>query len=296
MKSQVAAEAAAALALVEEGWRPEAGELLLVFTCDEETGAVHGAQWLCREHPERVRADFVVNEGAGQVMHLGERNVYGVCVGEKGVFRFELTTVGKAGHASVPRIGDNALARMAPLVTALSERRPPYEQVPEMGALLAALGLPGDDTDGALAELERRAPELATLIEPIARVTFAPTMLRAGEKINVIPSHAELQVDCRVPPELGEEHVRRALAGVLGEDGFEIEFRDPVVGNRSPAASPLMDAIARFVEREDPGADGGAGGDDRLLGLALVARRLPRERGLRLLPPARDGPRGGACR
>ncbi len=174
MKSQVAAEAAAALALVEEGWRPEAGELLLVFTCDEETGAVHGAQWLCREHPERVRADFVVNEGAGQVMHLGERNVYGVCVGEKGVFRFELTTVGKAGHASVPGIGANALARMAPLVTALSERRPPYEQVPEMGALLAALGLPGDDTDGALAELERRAPELATLVEPIARRDASP--------------------------------------------------------------------------------------------------------------------------
>ena len=143
---------------------------------------------------------------------------------------------------------------MAPLVTALSERRPAYEQVPEMDALLAALGLPGDDTDGALAELERRAPELATLIEPIARVTFAPTMLRAGEKINVIPSRAELQVDCRVPPELGEEHVRRALAGVLGEDGFEIEFNEPVVGNRSPVASPLMDAIARFVEREDPGA------------------------------------------
>ena len=254
MKSQVAAEAAAALALVEEGWRPEAGELLLVFTCDEETGAVHGAQWLCREHPERVRADLVVNEGAGQVMHLGERNVYGVCVGEKGVFRFELTTVGKAGHASVPGIGANALARVAPLITALSERRPPYEEVPEMGQLLAALGLPGDDTDGALAELERRAPELATLIEPIARVTFAPTMLRAGEKINVIPSRAELQVDCRVPPELGEEHVRRALAGVLGEDGFEIEFKEPVVGNRSPAASPLMDAIARFVAREDPGA------------------------------------------
>src|ERR1700750_2452998 len=32
MKSQVAAEAAAAIALAEEGWRPEAGELLIVFT------------------------------------------------------------------------------------------------------------------------------------------------------------------------------------------------------------------------------------------------------------------------
>jgi acetylornithine deacetylase/succinyl-diaminopimelate desuccinylase-like protein len=171
------------------------------------------------------------------------------------VFRFELTTAGRAGHALVPGIGDNALARVASLVTALSERRPPYEPVPEVGALLSALGLPGGDHEVALAELERGAPELATLIEPMARVTFAPTMLRAGEKINVIPSHAELQVDCRVPPELGEEHVRRALAEVLGEDGFEIEFKDPVVGNRSPAASPLMEAIEGFVAREDPGAE-----------------------------------------
>ena len=55
MKSQIAAELAAVLTLTEEGWRPEAGELIVVFTADEETGALHGAQWLCREHPERVR-------------------------------------------------------------------------------------------------------------------------------------------------------------------------------------------------------------------------------------------------
>ena len=41
---------------------------------------------------------------------------------------------------------------------------------------------------------------------------------------------------------------------MLGEDGFEIEFKETVVGNRSPVDTPLMDAIARFVEREDPGA------------------------------------------
>ena len=71
MKSQVACEAAAALALAEQGWRPAAGELLLAFTCDEETGAHAGAQWLCSEHPEKVRADMVVNEGAGMVVPTG---------------------------------------------------------------------------------------------------------------------------------------------------------------------------------------------------------------------------------
>src|SRR3954471_22440971 len=38
MKSQVAAEVAASVALAEEGWRPESGELMLVLTADEEAG------------------------------------------------------------------------------------------------------------------------------------------------------------------------------------------------------------------------------------------------------------------
>jgi acetylornithine deacetylase/succinyl-diaminopimelate desuccinylase-like protein len=78
--------------------------------------------------------------------------------------------------------------------------------------------------------------------------------MRAGEKINVIPSRATLDVDCRVPPELEEEHVMLAVREVLGENGYGVEFHDTVVGNRSPADTPLMDSIRRFVEREDPGA------------------------------------------
>ena len=254
MKSQVAAETAAAIGLVEEGWRPQSGELLLVFTCDEETGAVEGAQWLCREHPDKVRADLVVNEGAGQVLRYDGRRVYGVCLGEKGVFRFTLSIEGRAGHASVPRIGGNALARMGPVLTALRECRAPLQPPPESLKLLEALGLDASDPDAALRELSRADPALGVLFEPLLGVSFAPTIMRAGDKINVIPARAELEVDCRVPPELGEEHVRDALRAVLGDEGFAVEFAPTVVGNRSPADTPLMDAVSTFVEREDPGA------------------------------------------
>jgi acetylornithine deacetylase/succinyl-diaminopimelate desuccinylase-like protein len=254
MKSQVAAEAASAIALADEGWRPQAGELLLVFTSDEETGAVAGAQWLCREHPDRVRADLVVNEGAGQVLRYNGRRVYGICLGEKGVFRFKLTTEGRAGHASVPRIGDNALSRMGPLLTALRERRAPADPPPESLALLQALGLDPADPEAALRELSESDPRLGVLVEPLLGVSFAPTIMRAGDKINVIPARAELEVDCRVPPGLGERHVREALRAVVGDDRFGLEFSDTVVGNRSSAESPLMDTIRAFVEREDPGA------------------------------------------
>jgi len=254
MKGQVAAEAAAALALADEGWRPEAGELKLVFTCDEETGAEHGARWLCEEHPDAVRCDLVVNEGAGQRLEFDGRRLYGVCVAEKGAFRFTLTTSGRAGHASVPRIADNALVRMAPLLEALREGRPAYSLSPEPEELLLALGLDPHDLEGSVRTMEAKDPRVAILIEPMLGVTLAPTMITASQKINVIPSRAELQVDCRVPPGLGEEAALTAIRAALGNDGYEVRFDDQVSGKRSPVETPLMDFIRDFVERTDPGA------------------------------------------
>src|SRR3954470_6420496 len=158
MKSQVAAEVAAACALAEEGWRPASGELLVIVTADEEAGAVHGAKWLCEQMPDRVRCDLVVNEGGGDSFDFGGRRLYLVEVAEKGVFRFTLTTHGTAGHASIPRIGDNALVKLAPVIEAFSGGRPVVERSAESDALVAALGL---DPDIAVRALEEADPRLA---------------------------------------------------------------------------------------------------------------------------------------
>jgi acetylornithine deacetylase/succinyl-diaminopimelate desuccinylase-like protein len=254
MKSQVAAEVAAACALVDEGWRPESGELLLVLTADEEAGAVHGAKWLCEQHPDKVRCDFVVNEGAGEVFEFDGRRFYGVCVAEKGVFRFSLSTEGRAGHASIPRIGDNALQKMAPVLAAMAARQPELELSPEPEALLTALGIDTSDLQAAVQAIAAKDPRIAVLVEPMLGVTLSPTMIRASEKINVIPSQAVLGVDCRVPPGLGEEHARRRIEEVVGDNGYVIEFAETVVGNRSPVESPLMDEIKDWIGEVDADA------------------------------------------
>ena len=262
MKSQVAAEMAAACALAEAGWRPEAGELKLVITADEETGAAYGAQWLCSEHADKVRADLIVNEGAGASFEYGGRRIYPVCVAEKGVFRFALTAHGRAGHASLPRIGDNALTKLAPLLSALGEARVVAEHSPEPDAFLTALGISLDDLDAGLAKVEAADPRIAVMLEPLLGVTFAPTMAAASEKINVIPSEATVRVDCRVPPGLGEQHVRGRIHEALGWEpppaglpaGYSLGFDETVVGNRSPIDTPLMETIRSFVSEEDPGA------------------------------------------
>ena len=258
MKGQVATEVAACLALGESGWRPGSGELLLVITADEEVGGGLGAQWLSEQHPDKVRADFIVNEGGGDRVEVGERRAYTLSVGEKGIFRLRLRAHGQAGHASVPRIGENALLKLARYIAALSEQPEP-EATPVGEALFEALlGEPFTGEEGVKAGLERlraEQPLIADfLAEPMLSVTLTPTIAEGGKKANVIPSEAQVLIDCRVPPGYGEDEALAALRGVIGEDDYSVEVTEAEVGNSSPLDSPLRDAIEEWVGEIDPGA------------------------------------------
>jgi acetylornithine deacetylase/succinyl-diaminopimelate desuccinylase-like protein len=256
MKSQVAAEIAAAASLARSGWRPATGELLIAAVVDEETGGSLGAEWITKTHPEKVRCDLLINEGGGGWFEYAGKRCYGVCCAEKGVFRFNVVTDGVAGHASMPGMGENALLKMGPVLDRLAARQPSYELTDEPRGFLRGLGEDPEDAAGSIARLRAADARLATMFEPMLGVTFTPTRIRASEKINVIPSRAELKVDCRVPPGLGEEQVRQGIAEVLGEeDGFRIEFTEQVVGNRSPMDSELMSTIINWIGQRDPGAE-----------------------------------------
>ena len=255
MKSQVAAEVAAATGLAREGWRPARGDLLVVAVVDEETGGELGAKWLCETHPEKVRCDMLLNEGGVPHFELGAQRYYGVCCAEKGVYRFTVSTDGAAGHASMPKLGENALLKLAPVLERFASRQPALAPTAEPLAFLRGVGEDESDPAASLARLEAIDPRLLQLLEPMFGVTFAPTKVSASEKINVIPSKAELRVDCRVPPGLGEQETRTAIDEVLGGlDGLRIDFTEQISGNRSPISSPLMDALAGWIETNDPGA------------------------------------------
>jgi len=256
MKSQVAAEAVAGVALARSGWRPARGNLKLVFVADEETGGDLGAHWLTREHPDKVRCDLLLNEGGGESFEYGGQRRYGVCCAEKGIFRFNVIAHGAAGHASIPRTGDNALLKLAPVLARLADQPESYAVTDGPAALLRGLGEDPDDPGAALARISAADPRLRTLVEPMFGVTLTPTMSSASGKINVIPSRAQVRVDCRVPPGLGEDAARARILEVLGEESDEltIEFTEQVVGNQSTVRSELMTAIERWVGANDPGA------------------------------------------
>jgi acetylornithine deacetylase/succinyl-diaminopimelate desuccinylase-like protein len=261
MKGQTAAEVAAACALAGAGWRPGHGTLLVVVVADEETGGSQGAEWLTETHPDKVRCDYLVNEGGGGILEYGGRRLYCLGCGEKGIYRFALHTDGVAAHASMPRLGDNALLKLAPLLERLGARQPSYDLTPEPRAFLEAVGAlaptaPGSSQDvaDALERIRAIDPRLVPLVEPMLGVSLAPTKAFASEKINVIPSAARVQVDCRVPPGVGEAVVLERIEEVVGRDGYRLEWTERVPGNCSPGDSPLTQFIRSWVSERDPAA------------------------------------------
>jgi acetylornithine deacetylase/succinyl-diaminopimelate desuccinylase-like protein len=243
MKGQVAASAVAIASLAREGFRP-AGDLLFVAAADEEVGEGYGLQWLCEEHPDAVRCDFAVNEGAGDRLQIGDRAVYLCSTAEKMTAPFRLRVRGRSGHASMPGIADNALVKAARLVERLGSFAPEPRIEPEVRGFLDAIGV---------ADVADASPFVAELVAPLLGLTLAPTIIHASDKRNVIPALCDVVVDCRLPPGETPRTVERTIRAIVG-DAVELEWLEAQGGTRSPLATPLWDAVASFVSELEPGA------------------------------------------
>ena len=255
MKDQVAASAVAIAALAREGFRPP-GDLIFAATADEEMGegVTYGLEWLCEEHPDAVRCDYAVNEGAGDRVELGGRVLYLCSAAEKRSSPFVLRVHGRSGHGSMPAIADNALVKAARFVERLGAFEPEPVLIPEAAGFLEAMAGSVPAVEDALALARSIDPVAAELVEPLLGMTVAPTMISASQKRNVIPGHCEVTVDCRLLPGQTEADADGLVRAWLGDGDYEVEWRDAQGGTRSELGTPLWSAIGSFVDAIEPGA------------------------------------------
>jgi acetylornithine deacetylase/succinyl-diaminopimelate desuccinylase-like protein len=254
MKGQVAAEAVAFASLAREGFSP-AGDLVFVATADEEVGAGFGLEWLVENHPDLVRVDYAINEGGGERIILGQMVCYSCGVAEKTCAPFRLRVRGRSGHASVPRLGDNALVNAAPLIAALGAFRPAPSLIPEVRRLFEiALGEVPEPEEALARARAALGLAAAELVEPVLTPTFSPTMIAAGQALNVVPGSCDVTVDCRLLPGQRSADIEPLLRSALGTDGWELEVIEEVGGTRSELDSPLWTALEDWVGRLEPGA------------------------------------------
>jgi acetylornithine deacetylase/succinyl-diaminopimelate desuccinylase-like protein len=253
MKGEVAASAVAIASLAREGFKP-VGDLIFVAAADEEIGDGFGLPWLCEHHPDAIRADYALNEGAGERLELAGRAFYLCSAAEKMSSPFRLRVHGRAGHASMPGIADNALVKAAALIERLASYEPEPRMGPETEAFMEGVTGRRLDAKQALEVARELDPIVEEMLEPLLSLTLSPTMISASERRNVIPSACEVVVDCRLLPGQSQAEAEREVRGVLGDGDYDFEWVEGRGGTRSSLETPLWDAIRSFVDAVDPEA------------------------------------------
>ena len=258
MKGQVAASAVAFASLKRDGFAPS-GDILFVSVADEEVGGVgghdgYGLRWLVQAHPDAVRCDYAINEGAGSKLVIGDTPYYGCATAEKMSAPFTLRVRGRSGHASMPGIADNALVKAARYIDVLGSYVPEPTLIPEARRLLETVLGEAPPADEAVARAYALHPLLAAVVQPLVAFTLSPTMIEASRQRNVVPGLCEVTVDCRLLPEQTPADAEPLIRAALGEGDYDLEWDHAVGGTRSPLDTPLWDALVEFTAEIEHGA------------------------------------------
>jgi len=239
-------------------------DVIFMATADEEAGGNFGAGWVVKNHPEAFKgAGLLLNEGGDGT--LGENGAisFAIEVTQKTPFWVKLMSVGKPGHGSTPPPA-SAVNRLVRALDRLQTYEFAPRVVPAVKNYLAAIA-PSQPvkwkslfTDpskliadrNVLAELQIEQPEIAGLL----RNTCSITMLRASNKINVIPPDAEAQLDCRLLPDQDHAAFMRELAGALNDPTITVDTIIAFTAAVSPTDGPLYRAIVDLIHRDYPEA------------------------------------------
>lgn len=253
------------LLLVNRHHIPLCRDLIFAAVADEEAGGTHGSAWLVEHHPEKVRAEICLGEIGGFSRAIGGRRFYAVQIAEKGICWFRVKAAGEPGHGSAP-VWNGAVARIGRAAHLLGTTRLPFHRTPEGAVFLQTLIKHLPFLQGVLvrAVLNPRFstfaldhlfpdPSSARSLYALLHNTANPTILRAGEKVNVVPSEAVLDVDGRTLPGQSGEDLLREVREVLGEGyAFEVLFEMPALSG-SPN-DPVLALMERALRRQDPDA------------------------------------------
>ena len=237
-------------------------DVTFMATADEEAGGFWGVGWLVENRPELFDGvGYVINEGGGGAAVDGQVR-FSVEVTQKVPYWLRLTTRGEPGHGSRPQ-ATSAVTRLVSALDRLREYEFPVRVIPAVEAYFRGLATTAGQKwrsryanigmairDPAVAaELRRENPGHYGLI----RNTCSMTRLSGSDKINVIPTEAWAELDCRLLPDQAPDEFLDELGEVLGDD-VEVETLMSFTPAQSSAETGLFRMIEDTTEAHFPGA------------------------------------------
>jgi acetylornithine deacetylase/succinyl-diaminopimelate desuccinylase-like protein len=245
------------------------GDVILAATADEEKGGEAGAGWLAKNHPEKVKADYVINEGGGTAIPIGGTDFFTIQTAEKGIHWFKVKAKGRPGHGSIPGTADNAIMRMNKVVDRLGNHRSKIMLVPAVKQFLTMVARENEVMEKAVTALVKNPSMGDQIMDLLAetdsvmaeelrarlRMTVTPTMINGGVKENIIPSECEAVFDCRVLPGQTPNGAMAEIKGLLKDiplEKLEFETIQANEPSESPVNTPLYDLIVKVAKEFEP--------------------------------------------
>ena len=174
---------------------------LIMYECEEIAAEFNGLRHLSESHPELL---------AGDVALLGEPSGNVIEAGCQGSIRLRLTAHGTRAHSARAWLGDNAVHKLAPVLSRIAAYEP---QTVDIDGLAYREGL---------------------------NVVW----LEAGVATNTLPDEAVLRVNFRFAPNRSADEAMAHFREVLGLDEFAAEDLTVDVEDASPGALPGLHAAA----------------------------------------------------
>jgi acetylornithine deacetylase/succinyl-diaminopimelate desuccinylase-like protein len=240
-------------------------DLIFAAVADEEAGGAMGAGYLVQKCPDKLKAEYALGEMGGFSMTMAGKTFYPVQVAEKGICWLRITTTGEPGHGSIPN-PESAPIKLARALRKLGHQKLPQHNTPVVELFLQRIALHqpfpknlalklllNPSLSAFILEKLFPDPALATTFWAMLRNTANPTVLRAGEKTNVIPSVATAEVDGRLLPGQTKESFLAEVRSVIG-DNLKIEVLKELTPTSADPNDPILDLIAKLIEKRDPGA------------------------------------------
>ena len=223
------------------------GTLTFVGCADEEARGGLGVGWLAEHAPDAFSWKNCLSEEGGSHLPVQDgSDAVVVVIGEKGAAQRRLTVHGDAGHGSTPHGRELTIAKIGKVAERIAALTPEVSsEEPWPGYVRAWKFDP--ETEQALLRGEgyEAFGELQRYSHAMSHLTVAPTVLRAGGAINVLPSEASIELDIRQLPGQSQEDIDDLLREALGDLANEVEITHLITEDAtvSPTEGPLYDAI-----------------------------------------------------
>jgi len=236
-------------------------DILFFAAANEEISGQWGVEWAVENLSILGEAEYALNEG-GYVMldEAGRVERYEISSGQKVLFQLELKTKGTSGHGSLPR-SDNPNEKLVRGLDQLTKWETPYQILPMVKEYFSGIApkRPPEErkffenieeglTDPVFSKRFLSNPTYNAMV----RDTHCLTILKAGSKINVVPSESTAAIDCRLIPGSSKENFLREVKKRLGDE-IEVEVKSESLSlPPSPFDTDLFRAIRKVAARNDP--------------------------------------------